>query len=353
MKKIKIGIVGCGRLAQHYKTVFESGVVQNFEIIAVCDKNIDTTIDYAKLYNCKAFDNLPEMIKYNKPDLVIILTPSGEHFNDTKSSLTMGCHTLVEKPITMLPNQAEELDKISIASKLMYGVVFQNRLNPPIQLLEKELKSKNFGRIITSSIRLRWCRMQEYYEDDWHGTWKRDGGVINQQAIHHIDVMNWLLGPITEVCATGGNLSNNLEAEDTMVAIIKFENGSLGTIEATTALRPKDFEASISVIGDKGIATIGGIALNKIENWILQDYKDSEESIIDKYSQEVPNGYGLSHGPFVQDVIDNLLEGKIKPPVSAKDGILTSKIIHSLYASYEQKSWIRIKDNIKSQKLGL
>ena len=117
MKKIKIGIVGCGRLAQHYKTVFESGVVQNFEIIAVCDKNIDTTIDYAKLYNCKAFDNLPEMIKYNKPDLVIILTPSGEHFNDTKSSLTMGCHTLVEKPITMLPNQAEELDKISTFSK--------------------------------------------------------------------------------------------------------------------------------------------------------------------------------------------------------------------------------------------
>ena len=138
-----------------------------------------------------------------------------------------------------------------------------------------------------------------------------------------------------------------------MVAIIKFENGSLGTIEATTALRPKDFEASISVIGDKGIATIGGIALNKIENWILQDSKDSEESIIDKYSQEVPNGYGLSHGPFLQDVIDNLLEGKIKSPVSAKDGILTSKIIHSLYASYEQKSWIRIKDNIKSQKLGL
>ena len=353
MKKIKIGIVGCGRLAEHYKTVFKSGIVKNFEITAVCDKIIDKAKYYAEIYNCKYFQNLSEMVKHNKPDLVIILTPSGEHFNDSKISLEMGCHTIVEKPITMLPNQGEELEQISIASKLMYGVVFQNRLNPAIQLLEKELRSKNFGKIITSSIRLRWCRMQEYYEDDWHGTWKHDGGVINQQAIHHIDVMNWLLGPITEVCSIGGNLSNNLEAEDTMVAIIKFENGSLGTIEATTALRPKDFEASITVLGDKGIATIGGIALNKIENWILQDANYSEKLIIDKYSQDVPNGYGLSHGPFLQNVINKLLEGSIEPPVSAKDGILTSRIIHSLYASYEQKSWIKIKDNIKSQKLGL
>lgn len=353
MKKIKIGIVGCGRLAEHYKTVLKSGIVKDFEITSVCDKNIDRAKYYAEIYNCKYFQNLSEMVKHNKPDLVIILTPSGEHFNDSKISLEMGCHTIVEKPITMLPNQGEELEQISIASKLMYGVVFQNRLNPAIQLLEKELRSKNFGKIITSSIRLRWCRMQEYYEDDWHGTWKHDGGVINQQAIHHIDVMNWLLGPITEVCSIGGNLSNNLEAEDTMVAIIKFENGSLGTIEATTALRPKDFEASITVLGDKGIATIGGIALNKIENWILQDANYSEKLIIDKYSQDVPNGYGLSHGPFLQNVINKLLEGSIEPPVSAKDGILTSRIIHSLYASYEQKSWIKIKDNIKSQKLGL
>ena len=125
--------------------------------------------------------------------------------------------------------------------------------------------------------------------------------------------MNWLLGPITEVCSIGGNLSNNLEAEDTMVAIIKFENGSLGTIEATTALRPKDFEASITVLGDKGIATIGGIALNKIENWILQDANYSEKLIIDKYSQDVPNGYGLSHGPFLKNVINKLLEGSIEP----------------------------------------
>ena len=155
----------------------------------------------------------------------------------------------------------------SIKMNLMLGVVYQNRLNPAIQFLKNELNKGVFGKIITASIRLRWARYQDYYEDEWHGTWKQDGGVINQQAIHHVDVMNWLCGPVTEVCATGGNLINNLEAEDTMVGIIKFKNGSFGTIEATTGLRPKDQEASISIVGDKAIATVGGIALNKIEKW--------------------------------------------------------------------------------------
>ena len=353
MKKIKLGIVGCGRVAQHYKFILNSGAVENFVVSSVCDKEIEKAKKFSQNFNCKYFDKPEEMIKNTELDLVIILTPSGEHFNNSKISLKMGCHTLVEKPITLLPNQAEELEKISASSNLMYGVVYQNRFNPSIQFLDKELKLGNFGKIITSSIRLRWCRMQEYYQDEWHGTWKQDGGVINQQAIHHIDVMSWLLGPITEVCSSGGNIINKLEAEDTMVAIIKFQNGSFGTIEATTALRPKDYEASISVVGVDGVATIGGVALNKVENWIVENSKESEKTIIEKYSEEVPNGYGLGHGPYLQKTINNLINGNINPPVAAKDGILTSKIIHSLYASNEQNSWIKIKDDIHSKKLGI
>lgn len=353
MKKIKIGIAGCGRVAQHYKLIFESGSINNYEIIAVCDKDKNKAEDFSKNFKCNFYEGLEEMIENNKPDLNLILTPSGEHYKDSKTSLTMGCHTIVEKPITMLPSQAEELKKISVESKLMYGVVYQNRLNPAVQFLAKELDLNNFGKIITSSIRLRWSRKQEYYQDEWHGKWSQDGGVINQQAIHHIDIMNWLLGPITEVCAHGGNLVNKLEAEDTMVAIVKFKNGSFGTLEATTALRTKDYEASMSVVGDKGIATIGGVALNKIENWIVPNSEEKEELIRKKYSQEVPSGYGLSHGPFLQKIIDSLQNKKIDPPVSAEEGIKTSKIIHSLYASYEKNSWIKIKDNVQSEKLGI
>ena len=122
---------------------------------------------------------------------------------------------------------------------------------------------------------------------------------------------------------------------------------------AETGLRPKDHEASISIVGDNGIATIGGIALNKIENWIIGKSNENEKEIIRDYSQEVPNGYGLSHGPFLQKIINNLINNNLEPPVTAKDGILTTKIIHSLYASCEKNSWISIKDGIKSEKLGL
>jgi len=353
MKKIKIAIIGCGRVAEHYKIILKSGSVENFEIIGVCDKDITKAKNYSKYFKCEFFTDLVQMIKNDKPNLVLVLTPSGEHFNNAKTSLLMNCNTIVEKPITMLSEQAEKLNDIAEEKKLMFGVVYQNRFNPSIQYLKKELENNNFGKIITASIRLRWCRRQDYYEDEWHGTWKQDGGVINQQAIHHIDVMNWLLGPITEVCAAGSNIVNQLEAEDTMVAIVKFMNGSFGTIEATTGLRPNDHEASISVVGDRGIATIGGIALNKIENWIIEKSSKNEQEIINNYSQDVPNGYGLSHGPFLQKIINNLINGNSKPPVTAKDGILTTKIIHSLYASCEKNSWISIKDGIKSEKLGL
>ena len=116
----------------------------------------------------------------------------------------------------MLPSQAEELKKIANENKLMYGVAFQNRLNPAITALERAIKDNRFGKIITATIRLRWCRFQDYYEDGWHGTWAMDGGVINQQAIHHIDALNWLFGPIKSVNSIIGNIfkDTNLLKED-------------------------------------------------------------------------------------------------------------------------------------------
>ena len=209
MKKIRIAIIGCGRVAEHYKIILKSGLVENFEIIGVCDKDIDKARNYSKYFKCEFFIDLEKMIKNTKPNLLLVLTPSGEHFNNAKMSLSMNCNTIVEKPITMLSEQAEELNYIAEEKKLMFGVVYQNRFNPSIQYLKKELENNNFGKIITASIRLRWCRRQDYYEDDWHGTWKQDGGVINQQAIHHVDAMQWINGPFDTVSASFSNQINN------------------------------------------------------------------------------------------------------------------------------------------------
>lgn len=351
-KNIKIAIVGCGRVAAHYQYIFSSQKISGYVVVGVCDIDPVRAHRYSAYYACEGFTDYIEMLKICQPDLVVILTPSGLHYEHAKIGLESGFHVLTEKPIVMRPNQAVELIKLANSKNLFYGVVFQNRLNPAINALKKAYVSGRFGKIISATIRLRWSREQAYYEDDWHGTWSMDGGVINQQAIHHVDALNWIVGPVSRVCASMANRVNNLEAEDTLVAAIEFENGALGTIEATTALRPSDIEASISIVGESGVVVVGGVALNKIETWQFTNAIPGDDLIVDRCSVSVPNGYGLSHGVFLQQVFDYLMFGG-DVMVLAQDGLATTRLIHALYASVENNCWVDISHNVTSAKLGV
>lgn len=351
-KKIKIAILGAGRIATHYRDLFISGDLSDFEIVGVCDVKQDAAAALAAHFGAPSYSDFDGMLTSVEPDLVLVLTPSGHHFTHAKTALMRGCNVLVEKPATMFPAESLELVKIAKKNNLMYGVAFQNRLNPTIELLRRELEAGRFGKIVTATVRVRWCRYQAYYEDGWHGTWSYDGGVINQQAIHHVDALNWLIGPIEEVCALKGNRLNALEAEDTMVAIVRYANGAMGTIEATTAARPSDIEASLSVVGEYGVAVIGGIALNRVDTWQFVHQKPEDKHVIRDYSYDVPNGYGLSHKVLLQKVIRSLQSGLKVPPVSVEESIITNQIIHALYASSEIGKWVRLSDNLLSQKLG-
>lgn len=349
---IRIGVIGCGRVAQHYKNILNSGAVSGFKIVGSFDLNGEHSDNFSNHFGAISFSSYEELLETGKPSLMLVLTPSGMHYEHSKLALEKDCHVLVEKPMTMLPDQTKELEELAISKNLMYGVAFQNRFNPAIIALEKAINTNRFGKIITATIRLRWCRFQDYYEDGWHGTWAQDGGVINQQAIHHVDAINWLLGPIDSVNATISNRLNKLEAEDTLVAIMRFTNGALGTIEATTAARPEDFEASLSVVGEKGMALIGGIALNKVETWEFIESTEEDKRVPEQSSQEVETGYGISHGPLLQKMIDSLRNDCVTPPVSASDSIQTTRFVHALYRSDELQGWVHLKDNPISTRLG-
>jgi UDP-N-acetyl-2-amino-2-deoxyglucuronate dehydrogenase len=351
-KSVRIAVIGCGRVAQHYKKILDSGVVAHWKMVGFYDVILERANFLAEHFKTKSYSSFEVMLENTSPDLILILTPSGLHYQHTKIAFNYNCNVLCEKPITMLPSHAEELKKIASEKGLMYGTAFQNRLNPAIIALEKAIKGNRFGKIITATIRLRWCRYQDYYEDGWHGTWAQDGGVINQQAIHHVDAINWLLGPIESVNATIANRLNNLEAEDTLVAIMKFKNGALGTIEATTAARPEDFEASLSVVGEKGMVLVGGIALNKIEIWEFIEPNSEDKLIPDLFSQEVETGYGISHGPLLQSVIDALQINRIDTLVSPDEAVSTAKVVHALYKSDEDQCWVKLKDKPISKRLG-
>ncbi len=350
---VTIAIVGAGRVAQHYASILLSGEVKNFLIVGVCDMKKELSESLSKILKCKSYNNLSLMLEDQNPDLTIILTPSGMHYEHVMQSLNYGSNVLVEKPPAMRVEHIVEMNNLAKKKNKTISVAYQNRLNPAIQALRNVIIKGRLGKITTATIRLRWCRYQDYYKDDWHGTWLNDGGVINQQAIHHIDALNWLIGPVDSVCATCANRLNQLEAEDTIVGIIKFKNGALGTVEATTAARPKDFEASLSVVGENGLVEIGGIALNEIKQWHFVEPNKEDENAMEGFSRDVSSGYGLSHGPLLNNVIDSLFSNnQIDSMISSEDTIATTQLVHALYKSSEIREWVKLSDKPISQNLG-
>lgn len=349
----KAAFLGCGRVAQHYiKMLSEVHPVDGLECIAACDLDLAKAEALTAQLGGRAYTDYATMLAEAKPDLVFILTRSGDHVDHARQALEAGVHVISEKPIGLDPEAVRALAETADARGLMYGGVFQNRWNPAVRKLKEVYDSGRLGAIVSAAIRLRWCRPQDYYEDGWHGTWAQDGGVINQQAIHHVDAMNWICGPVEAVCAAAGNRANRLEAEDTLVATVRFESGALGTIEATTAARPEDFEASLSVLGDRGLIQIGGIALNKIDMWRFVETEEGDETVAERFSQEVPTGYGLGHGPYLSDLTAALDAGATRAPVSAQEAVAAVDLVHALYASIETGGWVRLADKPRSKKLG-
>ncbi len=349
---IRVGILGSGRVIQNRVANVFRNEIKNAKVTVVCDKVIDRAEKVAGQLNARAVADKMEIFQDQDIDLIFVATESGKHFRHVREALQSGKHVIVEKPPAFHPQEIIESQEYAKHHHLMFAVIFQNRFNPAMQILKKAYEHGRFGKIVLSSIRLLWCRYQEYYEDGWHGTWHMDGGVINQQAIHHIDALQWICGPVEEVFAMQSNALNKLEAEDTTVATVRFKNGALGMIEATTAARPDDFEASISVIGEKGFVVIGGIALNKIERWQFIDEQAEDKAIPLRYSQEVPTGYGLSHGPLIQEIIDRLNAGRIDPPITGSDVVPTMSLVHALYRSAEIGRSVRLSDKPISENLG-
>jgi UDP-N-acetyl-2-amino-2-deoxyglucuronate dehydrogenase len=353
-KLLNVGIVGCGRVFNHYVKIFNKRKEKDFKIAAVCDQKKSLAIKASKIFNCEfLFDYNMMLKKYtDKLDLIIILTPSGSHFKHSLLALKNGFNVLCEKPATMIPENAIKLNKLALKKKLIFGIAFQNRFNKSVSTLKKLFKKKKFGKILVVNIRLLWSRYQSYYNDEWHGRWKADGGVTNQQAIHHIDVARWIFGPISSVNSIMTNQINKLQAEDTNNSLLRFKNGAVGSMQVTTAVRPKDLTASLEVIGEKGFMVLGGIALNKIENFYFKNLTKNERKMISNSNEVVENGYGNSHSIVVEKIFENIKNKNKKFPITANDGYLTAKLIHALYRSDEKRSWINVTKNVRSSRLG-
>ena len=345
-------LLGCGRVAAHYVDVLTGGfgeTVEDIEIVGTCDVVAERSQDLAARLGGEATTDLAQALATLRPDLVVVMTPSGDHHRHARQALEAGAHVLVEKPMTMRPDEAEDLIALAAQRGLHCGVAMQNRLNPAVMAVMAV--REELGELVTASARLRWARFQDYYEDGWHGTWAMDGGVINQQALHHLDALQWICGPVEAVCAAGTRRANVLEAEDTLTAVLRFASGALGTIEATTAARPVDLEASLTLTAANGSVSIGGIALNRIVSWDVEGHDEAE--VVRLHSREVRSGYGDRHIPILQTMVDAVAGLAPAPAVTATDGAEVIRLIHALYRSVETGGWVRLADRPVSELLGV
>ncbi len=227
-------------------------------------------------------------------DAVAVLTPSGMHPAHVIACARAGKHVVVEKPMALRLQDADDMIRACDQAGVKLFIVKQNRFNVPVVKAREALDAGRFGRLILGTVRVRWCRHQAYYDqDEWRGTWAYDGGVLTNQASHHVDMLEWFFGDVVSVHARAVTALANIETEDTAVATLKFRNGALGIIEATTAARPTDLEGSLSILGEKGTVEIAGFAVNQIRHWRFVDELASDKDVVEKFSVNPPDVYGL------------------------------------------------------------
>jgi predicted dehydrogenase len=261
-------------------------------------------------------------------------------------------NVVVEKPMALTLEDADRMIDTFAGRTVGLFVVKQNRYNRPVVKLRQALEAGRFGKLVLGTVRVRWCRTQEYYDhDDWRGTWGEDGGVFANQASHHVDLLQWMMGPVESVQAQTTTRLVEVETEDVGVAILKFTSGALGVVEATTATRPKDLEGSISILGEKGAVVIGGFAVNKVETWEFAESSPEDENR-DEWSVNPPDVYGFGHHEFYKDVVRCLKENS-RPMLDGIEGRKSLELVIAIYESTISRSEVRVRYVPRNVPLGI
>ena len=349
-QKIRFALIGCGAIANKHMIAINR--IDNAEIVGAYDIDSHAVQAFGEKNSIPAFTNVEEMIKKTGPDVLNILTPSGAHAENVLELMHFNKHFVVEKPLALRLDQIDRIIEQCDTRGIKIFVVQQNRFNPPIQKLKEALGKDRFGKLILGTIRVRWCRPQAYYDQkSWRGTWANDGGVFTNQASHHIDMLIWLMGEVESVMAKTATRLVNIEAEDTGTAILKFKNGALGILEATTATRPKDLEGSISILGEKGSVEVGGFFMNELKTWNFEGADEMDVEVWDKFSK-VPSEPAWNHSQFFKNVLDSLINGK-RGLIDGLEGRKSVELINAIYESAETGQEVALRFTPKKCKLGV
>ena len=349
---LNVALVGSGRIAVRHSDLLSNNEIEGARLVAVCDVIEKKATDLAKKHNVNHYLSMDEMMVNEDIDIVVVLTPSGLHAKHVINLAKYGSHIMVEKPMALTIDDADAMIYACDENNIRLFVIKQNRFNVPVVKLHEAVKNNRFGKLILGTVRVRWARHQEYYDQDaWRGTWAMDGGVLTNQASHHVDMLEWMMGDVESVFAKTTTALADIEAEDTAIVTLKFKNGALGIIEATTATRPSNLEGSISIMGEGGTVVIGGFAVNEMLTWSFNDQTDDDKNVIKEYSVNPPNVYGFGHKAFYDHVVDSI-ENNRPQLVGGLEGRKSIELISAIYESVETGKEIFLRFKPKKCKLG-
>jgi predicted dehydrogenase len=352
MSKIyTFGIVGCGKIANKHLAALEK--CPQARLAAVCDVLEERACLIGQARRIPHYTDIDRMLK-NHPeiDVVCVLTPTGLHSAHCQQVAAHGRHVVVEKPMAMTLIDAEAMIRSCDQAGVRLFVVKQNRHNVPVVKLREFTDQGALGKLTMGTVRLRWRRDQAYYDQAaWRGTWLMDGGVLANQAAHHIDLLQWFMGDVEKVYCQIATQLVDVEVETTAFAVLTFTNGALGIIEATTAVRPKDLEGSLSILGESGSVVIGGFAANKVDIWDFVGRNDNEE-LKNLLNQPTADGFNHGHVKFFEHLCDCLDNNK-PALVDGWEGYKSLRLIHAMYESAATGQEVHLMFRPRYSRLGI
>jgi UDP-N-acetyl-2-amino-2-deoxyglucuronate dehydrogenase len=329
-RKIRIAIVGCGRISKNHFGSIEKHQ-DNIELVAVCDTNRAVLEQHAEQYQVNGYLKLEEMLEKEELDLVAICTPSGTHPEQVVVAAQYGVNVMTEKPMATRWQDGVRMVKACDKAGVRLFVVKQNRRNTTLQLLKRAVDEGRFGKIHMVHLNVFWTRPQEYYDQaEWRGTWEFDGGAFMNQASHYVDLFDWLIGPIDKVQAMMST-TLDIEVEDTGVLNVRWRSGALGSMSVTMLTYPKNMEGSITILGEKGTVRVGGVAVNDIQRWEFDEPKDYD-SDIDAANYETTSVYGFGHPLYYKNVVD-VMRGEAEPETDGREGLKSLEMLVAAYLS--------------------
>ena len=330
-RKIRLALVGCGRIANNHFTAIEKHA-DRVELVDVCDVDAAALASATSRTGVPGHTNLVEMLKSTSADMVILSTPSGLHPEQTVLIAQSGRHIMTEKPMATRWHDGLRMVKACDDANVRLFVVKQNRRNSTLQMVKHAIEQGRFGKIYAVAMNVFWSRPQEYYDSaKWRGTWEFDGGAFMNQASHYIDLLDWLIGPVESVMAYTATLARDIEVEDSGAAAVRWRSGAMGTVNVTMLTYPKNMEGSITILGEKGTARVGGVAVNEIQTWEFSDARP-EDSDIHANSYQTTSVYGAGH-PLYYDNVIKTLRGEAEPETDGREGLKSLELLVAMYLS--------------------